>query len=219
MPIHIIKETKNWIVVDKPAGIQVERNPFGDSAESLVHEHLETAVKKPYIGIVHRLDRVTTGVVLMAKRKPELRRLNQQFMEKKVRKIYLAAVEQPVDPEQGRLQHWLEKDLIGKRALVHNKPGGKAKECMLDYETLPSTSNDRTFLQLTPVTGRYHQIRAQLAAAGAPIIGDAHYGSHSPYEDHHIMLHAWKLAFFDEQTQEEQWIEAPLPDWATSLKL
>lgn len=217
LQIHIIEETKDWIVASKPAGIQVERNPFGPSVESLVYAHLKAERRIPYVGIVHRLDRVTTGVVLVAKHRSVLRKLNHQFVEKDVSKTYLAAVDQPPPAEQGTLQHWLEKDRAAKRSIVHQAPVDKAKECLLNYKVLSTTNDGRRFLQLQPITGRYHQIRAQLAAEGCPVIGDGHYGSTQAYQDHHIMLHAWKLEFFDERTKERRLLEAPLPDWAISL--
>ncbi|KGE88523.1 hypothetical protein IX84_07525 [Phaeodactylibacter xiamenensis] len=218
LQIHIIKETKDWMVISKPAGIQVERNPFGPSVESLVYAHLEAERRNPYVGIVHRLDRVTTGVVLVAKHRSVLRKLNRQFVEKDVRKTYLAAVSQPPPSEQGTLHHWLEKDRAAKRAIVHKEPIGKARECLLNYKVLTTTSDNRTLLELEPLTGRYHQIRAQLAFEGCPVAGDVHYGAAQPYQDHHIMLHAWKLEFFDERKKDRRLVEAPLPEWAEALK-
>lgn len=218
MQIHIIEETKDWIVVSKPAGIQVERNPFGPSVESLVYAHMETERRIPYVGIVHRLDRVTTGVVLVAKHRSVLRKLNRQFMEKDVRKTYLAATDQPPPAAQGNLHHWLEKDRAAKRAIVHTTPVDKARECLLNYKILATTPNNQTLLELEPLTGRYHQIRAQLAHEGCPVVGDVHYGAAQPYQDHHIMLHAWKLEFFDERTKKRRLVEAPLPEWADALK-
>jgi 23S rRNA-/tRNA-specific pseudouridylate synthase len=140
LQIHIIEETKDWLVVSKPAGIQVERNPFGPSVESLVYAHLEAERRNPYVGIVHRLDRVTTGVVLVAKHRSVLRKLNRQFVEKDVRKTYLAAVSQPPPSEQGTLHHWLEKDRASKRAIVHKEPAEKARECLLPSLIRTTTS-------------------------------------------------------------------------------
>lgn len=218
MQIHIIEETKDWIVISKPAGIQVERNPFGPSVESLVYAHMEAERRIPYVGIVHRLDRVTTGVVLVAKHRSVLRKLNRQFSEKDVRKTYLAATDKPLPAAQGTLHHWLEKDRAAKRAIVHTQPAEKARECLLHYKVLTTTPDNRTLLELEPLTGRYHQIRAQLASEGCPVTGDIHYGAAHPYQDHHIMLHAWKLEFFDERTKERRLMKAPLPEWADALK-
>jgi 23S rRNA pseudouridine1911/1915/1917 synthase len=212
--IQIIQETHKWIAVDKPAGIQVERNPFGVSVESLVYARLERDKRNPYVGIVHRLDRVTTGVVLVAKNKGMLRKLNAQFREKDVRKIYLAAIEKPLPREQGTLNHWLEKSQEQKKALLRTGPGGKAKECIINFKVIGYNEAGQQLVQLEPITGRYHQIRAQLGAISCPVVGDELYGASAPYQDHHIMLHAWKLEFFDEKQEERLLVEANLPEWA-----
>ncbi|MCB0561966.1 MAG: RNA pseudouridine synthase [Lewinellaceae bacterium] len=214
MNISVIKETPGWLALDKPAGIQVERNPFGPSVESLAYAHLEMKKRNPYVGIVHRLDRVTTGVVLVAKKKNTLRQLNEQFRLKGVQKTYLAMVEGAPAEEEATLQHWLEKDLPGKRALVSNQASGPAFECILSYRQLWKGPNGRALLEIHPVTGKYHQIRAQLAAIGCPVAGDMHYGASTSYQPNHIMLHAWKLAFSDPGSKERLEVEAPLPDWA-----
>ena len=214
MDLYIIQETAQWIAVDKPAGIQVERNPFGASVESLVYAHLEQEKRNPYVGIVHRLDRVTTGVVLVAKKKHILRNLNGQFREKDVRKIYLAAIEKPLPREQGTLNHWLEKSKEQKKALLRTGPGGKAKECIINFKAIGHNAAGQQLVQLEPITGRYHQIRAQLGAIGCPVVGDQLYGASSPYQDHHIMLHAWKLEFFEERQEERLLMKARLPEWA-----
>lgn len=214
MNIIIIKETPGWLALNKPAGIQVERNPFGPSVESLAYAHLEKQKRKPYAGIVHRLDRVTTGVVLVAKKRSILKQLNEQFRLKEIRKTYLAMVEKaPAQPE-GTLTHWLEKDLLGKRARVSDKASGKASECILSYRQLRMDGQGRALLEVRPATGRYHQIRAQLAAVGCPVVGDTHYGAREGYQPNHIMLHAWKLAFVDPGSGDRVEVEAGVPEWA-----
>lgn len=216
MDLQIIKETPYWIAVNKPAGIQVERNPFGASVESLVYAHMEREKRIPYVGIVHRLDRVTTGVVLVAKKKSVLRKLNGQFREKDVRKVYLAAIEKTLPREQGTLNHWLEKSQEQKKALLREGPGGKAKECIINFRVVGTNDDGQQLVQLEPITGRYHQIRAQLAAIGCPVVGDERYGGVTAYREQHIMLHAWKLEFFDERQEDRLLMEAPIPDWAGS---
>jgi 23S rRNA pseudouridine1911/1915/1917 synthase len=215
--IHIIEETPRWIAVDKPAGIQVERNPFGASVESLVYAHLESEKRIPYVGVVHRLDRATTGLVLIAKQRSILNRLNTQFREKDVRKIYLAATEHPPPNSQGTLNHWLEKSQMEKKALLRPGPGGNARECIINFQVYGQTPEGYALLQLEPITGRYHQIRAQLAAIGCPVVGDTHYGANTTYRENHIMLHAWKLEFFDENQEKRLLVKAPLPDWANTI--
>ncbi|MCO6487771.1 MAG: RNA pseudouridine synthase [Phaeodactylibacter sp.] len=217
MTISIIRETPGWLAINKPAGIQVERNPFGPSVESLAYAHLEMKKRNPYVGIVHRLDRVTTGVVLVAKKKGILRQLNEQFRLKEVQKTYLAMVDKAPQEEEATLTHWLEKDLNEKRARVSSKKSGKAFECILSYRQLRKGEDGRALLEIRPVTGKYHQIRAQLAAVGCPVTGDTHYGALKEYHPNHIMLHAWKLEFFDPEREERLEVEVPLPEWAEGL--
>ena len=213
----ILKETPGWLTFNKPAGIQVERNPFGPSVESLAYAHLEMKQRNPYVGIVHRLDRVTTGLVLVAKKKNILRQLNEQFRLREVQKTYLAMVEKAPIKEADTITHWLEKDLLEKRAKVANLTSGKAFECILSYHQLGNDDKGRALLEIQPITGKYHQIRAQLAAIGCPVVGDIHYGAAGSYHPNHIMLHAWKLAFTDPESGERLEVEAPLPEWAEGL--
>ncbi|MCO6475679.1 MAG: RNA pseudouridine synthase [Phaeodactylibacter sp.] len=214
MNISIIKETPGWLAINKPAGIQVERNPFGPSVESLAYGHLQLKKRNPYVGIVHRLDRVTTGLVLVAKKKSILRQLNEQFRLKEVQKTYLARVEKAPAEAEATLTHWLEKNLNEKRAEISSKNSDKAFECILSYRLLHKEENGCALLEIRPVTGKYHQIRAQLAAIGCPVVGDTHYGAKKEYQPHHIQLHAWKLEFFDPEKEERLEVAAPLPEWA-----
>lgn len=216
MNISIIKETPGWLAVNKPAGIQVERNPFGPSVESLAYGHLEMKKRNPYVGIVHRLDRVTTGLVLVAKKKSILKQLNEQFRLREVRKTYLAMVEKAPPEEEATLTHWLKKKLKEKRAEVFGKPSAGAFECILSYRQLWKGADGRALLEVRPVTGKYHQIRAQLAAIGCPVVGDTHYGAKKEYQPNHIMLHAWKLEFFGLEEERVE-VEAPAPDWAAQV--
>ncbi|MCB0592788.1 MAG: RNA pseudouridine synthase [Lewinellaceae bacterium] len=217
MNITIIKETPGWLAVNKPAGIQVERNPFGPSVESLAYAHLAKKRGNPYVGIIHRLDRVTTGVVLVAKKKGALKELNEQFRLRKVRKTYLAMVDKAPPQAEATLTHWLEKDQQEKRAQVVDTASGQGSECTLSYRQLWVDDNGRALLEVSPITGKYHQIRAQLAAIGCPIVGDLHYGAAEAYQPNQIMLHAWKLAFFDPAKKRQVEVEAAAPEWAPKV--
>ena len=217
MNISIIKETPGWLAVNKPAGIQVERNPFGPSVESLAYAHLAKKRGNPYVGIIHRLDRVTTGVVLVAKKKGALKELNEQFRLRKVRKTYLAMVDKAPPQAEATLTHWLEKDQQEKRAQVVDTASGQGSECTLSYRQLWVDDNGRALLEVSPITGKYHQIRAQLAAIGCPIVGDLHYGAAEAYQPNQIMLHAWKLAFFDPAKKRRLEVEAAAPEWAPQV--
>lgn len=194
--LNILFEDKDMIVVDKPSGLIVEKNPFEESMEDHVFDYLQSKSKKtPYLGIVHRLDRVTSGVLVFAKKKSVLRALNQEFSERRVKKVYLAAVPLPLQKEEGVLEHYLSKDQSQKKAVLHRRAVKNAKLSTLSYLT-KAKDEDRALLEITPTTGRFHQIRVQLAAMGNPIFGDIKYGGANTNEKHKITLHAWRLTVY-----------------------
>ena len=207
MKIPIIIETTHFLALNKPAGLIVERNPWEPSVESIVYEYLQRQRPKPFLGVVHRLDRVTLGVLLMAQKKSALKELNRQFAERQIKKIYLAVVEQAPPASEGKLEHWLFKDQPNKRAVVFEQQRKDTVFCSLSYRTL-----GEGLLEIRPDTGKFHQIRAQLAAIGCPIVGDGAYGAQTSYQPNAIMLHAWKLGFKDPQNGEAVLLEAPLPE-------
>lgn len=207
MNLPILTETSHYLAIDKPAGLIVERNPWEPSAESLVFEYLSEKRGSPFLGIVHRLDRVTSGVLLLAKKKSALKELNRQFAEKQVRKTYLAIVEQAPSQAEGKLEHWLFKNQAEKRAVVFERQQKNAVFCSLSYRSLKGR-----LLEISPDTGKFHQIRAQLAAIGCPITGDNAYGAQTGYRPNAIMLHAWKLEFNDPLSGERVLVEAPAPE-------
>lgn len=210
--LHILYESKHWLAINKPSGMIVERNPFEQpTVEDLVWEYLEATQKRPYLGIVHRLDRVTSGVLLLAKRKSALRHLNQQFADRKVNKTYLAILAKAPDPKSGRLEQWLEKDQKNKIAHIFAQAGEKRQKAVLDYEVLQEEKG--LFLtKVTPETGRFHQIRAQLAAIGCPIVGDEKYGSLLDPAHRYIALHAVSLSFVNPENDQPMTMTAPLPE-------
>ena len=209
--MNILHETSHWIAVDKPGGLIVERNPFeSPTVEELVLAHLSQARANPFIGIVHRLDRVTSGVLLVAKKKSALKNLNEQFRLRQVQKTYLALVEAKPPAEEGELIHWLEKDQRNKRAIVREVATVNGQEVRLRYRLLGS-KNGLFLVEIEPATGKFHQIRAQLAHIGCPIAGDEKYGSGLPFQKGAIGLHAWKLAFTDPKTQQAQEVVAAPP--------
>ncbi len=205
---YIIKETPKWIAVNKPAGLIVERSPFESiTVESLLWNYLGKKVKKPYVGVIHRLDRVTSGVLLFAKKKQTLKAINAQFQHRKIRKVYLALLEKRPPQDRGDLKHYLVKDQQNKKAIIHDHEVANSQSCTLRYRFLKST--DQGFLvEVLPFTGRFHQIRAQMAAIGCPIVGDEKYGASTFFGGKAIGLHAWKLTFFDPQDQQPVLLES-----------
>jgi RluA family pseudouridine synthase len=193
----ILAETPNWIVLNKPAGISVEKQRgVNDTLEDQVEAYLSSQKRSFFLGIVHRLDRPTSGLVLMAKKKSTLRDLNQQFAERSIQKTYLALVQGAPSPAQAELQHYLVKDQAQKKALVFDAPGPERNLARLTYRLVKS-QGEQSLLEIELHTGRYHQIRAQLGAIGCPIIGDHLYGSPQDFGENAIALHAWKLKFKD----------------------
>jgi 23S rRNA pseudouridine1911/1915/1917 synthase len=210
--ISILYENPHWLAVNKPAGLIVERTPFeSPTVEELVFAHLEEKLKKPYLGIAHRLDRVTSGVLLFAKKKSALRKLNEQFSSRSIRKTYLAVVEPAPSERSQEIIHWLWKDQKNKRAEVYDHPRDKAQEVRLSYRSL-QTQGEKALLEIRPHTGKFHQIRAQLAAMGSPICGEDKYGASSSEKAFSIALHAWKLIFEDPASGREIELAAPVPD-------
>lgn len=216
LKLMVLADSSGWLAINKPSGLIVERNPFeSPTVEELVYDHLSLHRKNPYVGIVHRLDRVTSGTMIFAKKKDCLRRLNEQFANRKVRKIYLAITERIPDDKKGVLKHWHIKNQKDKRADVYDQKVKGSREVVLRFKVL-NTIEGRAMLEIQPQSGKFHQIRAQLAAIGCPVLGDKKYGAAQDYPNLSAALHAWKLQFVDTDTGEWRMVEAPAPlteDW------
>jgi 23S rRNA pseudouridine1911/1915/1917 synthase len=193
----IVAETDAWIALNKAAGISVEKQRgVSDTLEDRVAAYLGQQNRHFFLGIVHRLDRPTSGLVLMAKKKSALKDLNQQFAERNIQKTYLALVQGTMPQAQGELQHYLLKDPAQKKAWSFDSPGPGRDLARLSYHLL-DVKNENSLLEIALHTGRYHQIRAQLGAMGCPVLGDHLYGSTLSFTENAIALHAWKLLFSD----------------------
>lgn len=202
---EILLETDQYLVINKPAGVNVERLPQGfPSVEEMVENHMRgKGVKKPFAGIVHRLDRPVSGVLLIAKKKSALKLFNEQFRLRKIRKAYQALVYPAPAEDRGILHHWLVKDQKEKRSEAYPEPRGNAKEAFLEFERISISAAGEGLLKVIPSGGQFHQIRVQLAAAGWPILGDAKYGSIGAFKQDAIALHAILLAFEDPVSRRE----------------
>lgn len=209
----IIRETPAWMAVNKPPGISVERQPgANDTLEDLIMTYLSGQNRKPYLGIVHRLDRPTSGILLLAKKKSALAELHEFFRTGKVQKTYLAVSANAPETLEGELQHWLFKDQEHKKARVVPPGTPGAVSARLRYEILQQKPG-AVLWEIRLLTGKFHQIRAQLSAIGCPIIGDVLYdGASLPGNTPVIALHAWQLQFPDPESREILRLEAPLPD-------
>lgn len=198
MSPKILYEDNHLIAVYKPAGVLAQGDKTGDAClMDEVKAYLKKKYAKPgnvFLGLLHRLDRPVAGVVLFAKTSKGARRLSEQIREHKVRKIYHALVEGEVKPAQATLVHFISKDADKNKVEIFNKPTPDSLRAELDYEVV-KTGHKITLVKVTLKTGRPHQIRAQMAAIGHPIIGDKKYGAKTPYEEGALALCATSLAF------------------------
>ncbi|MCF1422840.1 RluA family pseudouridine synthase [Mangrovimonas futianensis] len=213
--LQILFEDNHIIVVNKRAGDIVQGDKTGDKPLSeVVKSYIKETYNKPgnvYLGVVHRLDRPTTGIVLFSKTSKALPRLNKLFAEKEAKKTYWALVKQAPQKSSDRLVHWLKKNPKNNKSTAFTKEIQDGKKAILNYRTL-KTLDHYTLLEVDLKTGRHHQIRSQLASIGCPIKGDLKYGFDRSNPDASIHLHARKLEF--EHPVKKDWvvIEAPLPN-------
>ena len=198
LPFQIIEETEDWIAVVKPCGLVVEKSPYYPSLEEHLLNYISQKKKKPFVGVVHRLDRLVGGVILFAKKKSVLKQLNESFQNRKVKKFYKAILENKPPKEKGTLTHWIEKDQKNKRAIAHPKNHQNGKQSILKY-TLEKELEKGYLIDIQLVTGRFHQIRAQFSTIGCPIIGDEKYGSKITYQENGIALFSYKLEIENHQ--------------------
>lgn len=218
--LEVIQEGRRWVVVNKPAGIATERHFTYDTVEARAQVQWKRpkSEKKPYIGIVHRLDRPVSGALILALNKSSLVALNAAFANQATTKTYWALTDAPLPAESGTLKDYLMRDAHGRKAVASKKPVASAKESILNYKLLRRVGEDYLY-EISPITGRFHQIRVQLAASGAPIIGDEAYGSTRPAEPNTILLHARSLVF-PAPTGEEITVVAPLPEsWPDGVEV
>jgi 23S rRNA pseudouridine1911/1915/1917 synthase len=210
----ILYEDNHLLVLNKPAGWLVQGDKTGDfTLTDWGKAYLKEKYQKPgavFLHPVHRIDRPVSGAVLFARTDKALTRLMRSFKQREVQKTYIAlSLFSPVSKE-GRLLHWLEKQEKNNKVRVFHFAYPTAKESILDYQVL-GESGLLTILEVHPITGRPHQIRAQLAAVGCPIIGDLKYGAHQPLEDASIGLHCRSMAFQHPVQTLILEVEAPYP--------
>jgi RluA family pseudouridine synthase len=215
--LQIIYEDAILLVCNKPAGLMVEpdRNNHPNLLQ-LVKNYLKekTGDKNPYAQHLHRLDRVTSGIVLFTKQKEHLRNLSEQFAQRQVSKYYIALTDKvPVTSRtsvtEGVLEHWHRKEK--KKAVLVPEGTEYAEKAKLEYTVKPNGNYFLWSIQLH--TGKYHQIRVQLASIDCPILGDELYGSCVPYKQKAIALHAAKLIIQHPVTGKEMIFEAPNGDF------
>ncbi|VXC30504.1 RluA family pseudouridine synthase [Maribacter litoralis] len=213
--LQVLFEDNHIIVVNKRPGDIVQGDKTGDKPLSeTVKAFLKKKYNKPgnvYLGVVHRLDRPTSGIVLFAKTSKALPRLNKLFAEKSANKTYWAIVKNaPTEPEK-RLVHYMKRNTKQNKSYANIKEVPDSKKAILTYKIIKKL--DRYFLlEVDLETGRHHQIRSQLSSIGSPIKGDLKYGFNRSNEDGSIHLHARKLRFIHPVKKEPIEIIAPPPN-------
>ncbi len=213
--VEIVYEDNHIIAVNKRAGDLVQGDQTGDQTlADEVKAYIKKKYNKPgdvFLGIVHRLDRPVSGVVLFARTSKALTRLNQMFQDKVIKKTYWAIVENRPEQEKGRLEHYMKKNREKNRSAVHDREKSGTKKAILDYELIVSFTNYH-LLEINLQTGRHHQIRAQLARIGCHIKGDLKYGAKRSNKDGGISLHARAVCFAHPVKKEPITITATPPN-------
>ena len=218
---RIIFIDNHLIAVTKPAGLLTQ--PDRNTDESLIdqtRQWIKEKYNKPnniFLGLVHRLDRNVSGVVLFARTSKAASRLSKQFREGTPKKHYRAIVLGKLKEEHTTLVHYLRKEK-SLRATVFPRETPTAKRSELSYEVINSLEK-KSLLEVSLSTGRFHQIRAQMAFIGHPIIGDVKYGAPEPLPNQEIALYAHKLVFSHPVSNEEITVTAPEPKTWEQFKL
>ena len=213
--LQVLFEDNHLLVVNKRIGDIVQGDITGDKPLSEVaKEYLAEKYNKPgkvFLGVVHRLDRPTSGIVIFAKTSKSLERLNKMLREKTIEKTYWALVEGHRKNDKETLIHYLKKNPKNNKSSAFSKESSDTKKAVL--HTVELLKLDRyTLLEINLETGRHHQIRCQLSVTGNPIKGDLKYGSKRSNKNGGIHLHAAKIKFIHPVKKEELILHAPLPE-------
>jgi len=212
--LEILFEDNHIIAINKKVGDLVQGDKTGDTPlNELIKDFLKIKYKKPgnvFLGVIHRLDRPTTGVVVFAKTSKALERLNTMFREKTINKTYWAVVKNKPKKTADSLTHYLRKNPKNNKATVFNKETKDSKRAVLHYKTAKTLDN-YYLLEIDLETGRHHQIRAQLSNINCPIKGDLKYGFDRSNKNAGIHLHARKIKFIHPVSKKPVQITAPTP--------
>lgn len=211
--LQVIYEDNHIIAVAKPHGVLVQADDTGDSTIlDEVKMYLKEKYHKPgnvFLGVIHRLDRPVAGILLLAKTSKGASRLSEQFRVRSMKKIYHAVVEGEPKQSTALLIHHLRKDTSKNVVYAMNSPTPETQEARLTYEVMQTTGHF-SLLQIELHTGRPHQIRTQLSFIGHPIVGDAKYGSNTPFKKGAIALMATDVTFMTATTGESISLHLPL---------
>lgn len=213
--MDVVYEDNHLIIVNKSSSEIVQGDKTGDKPLSeMVKEYIKQKYHKPgnvFLGVVHRLDRPVSGLVVFARTSKALARLNEMFRTKEVHKTYWAIVGNCPPTEEGELVHWLVRNEKQNKSYAYDKEKPEAKKAILDYKLI-GRSERYFLLEVDLKTGRHHQIRCQLAKIGCPIKGDLKYGSPRSNPDGSICLHARRVRFVHPVSKQEIDVTAPVPE-------
>ena len=211
---QIVFEDNHLLIINKNVGQLVQGDKTGDaSLLDFIKDFIKKRDQKPgnvFLGLVHRIDRPTSGLVIYAKTSKALTRLTQMVKNREIKKTYWAVVAKEIIPQSQRLVHYLLKNEKTNKSTVFIKPTENAKESILNYQIIKTLDNFQ-LLEVDLETGRHHQIRAQLSKIGVAIKGDLKYGSSRSNPDGGIHLHARRLEFIHPVTKENLVVVAPVP--------
>jgi len=212
---RILFEDNHLIVFNKISSEIVQGDKTGDEPLSeKLKAHLKKKYNKPgnvFMGVVHRLDRPVSGAIIFAKTGKALSRLNKMVKEREINKTYWAIVKNKPEKESAHLINFLKKNQKKNKSFICSEKTEGALKAELKYNLI-SKSDKFYLLEINLLTGRHHQIRAQLAHIGSPIKGDIKYGYHTTNKDASINLHARKIEFIHPVKKEKMEVIAPVPD-------
>lgn len=213
--MNVVYEDNHIIIVNKQSGDIVQGDKTGDTPLSdIVKQYIKEKYNKPgnvFLGVVHRLDRPVSGLVVFAKTSKALSRLNEMFRTGDVHKTYWAIVKKNDIAPEATLTDWLTRNERQNKSYAHNREVPGAKKAVLSYK-VRSMSDNYMLLEVRLMTGRHHQIRCQLAHMGCPIKGDLKYGSPRSNPDGSISLMSRRVEFVHPVSKETIAVEAPVPD-------
>ena len=213
--LEVLFEDNHLLIVNKKSGDIVQGDKTGDKPLSdVVKEYIKEKYNKPgevFLGVVHRLDRPTSGIIIFARTSKALERLNKMLRERTISKTYWAVVKNTPLKEKDSLIHFLKKNPKNNKSTVFTKETDASKKAILHYSVIKKLDN-YSLLEIDLETGRHHQIRAQLAYIGSPIKGDLKYGASRSNKDGSIHLHARKILFTHPVSKENILFLAPIPN-------
>lgn len=213
--LEVLYEDNHLIIINKKVGDLIQGDKTGDIPLSeLVKQYIKKKYQKPgnvFLGVVHRLDRPTSGAVIFARTSKALERLNKMLRDKKIKKTYWAIVKNKPLKETYTLINYLKKNPKNNKSTVYTKETEGSKRAVLHFKIIKELDN-YFLLEIDLETGRHHQIRAQLSAIGCPIKGDLKYGFNRSNKDGGIHLHARRIEFIHPVSKEPIKLKAPLPD-------